>query len=437
MDCLKPHGLKTDLYELTMAQVYLERGKTERAVFSLYVRKLPEVRNFLVAGGVKRVLDLIGEFRFSKDQLRYLKSLNLFKDWFLDWLEQFEFRGNIYAIPDGRIVFNEEPILQVEADLPSAQILETFVMNAVHLETLLNSKAARIYSVAGGKILVDFGCRRAHGFEAANAAAKAALTCGWNATSNLEAGMLYNLPVSGTMAHSYVMVFGEEEAFREFYRHYPQNAVYLIDTYDVLEAAKLVVGLSKEGYKPLGVRIDSGDIPELVVEVRRLLDAEGLKDVKIIVSGGVDEYKIAEWRGLPIDGFGVGTRYVTSADKPYLDIAYKLVEYAGEPKFKLSEGKKTYPFKKQVFRFYSNGRMDYDFVTLYGEEAEGEPLVELVLRDGKPVKDLGDWKVARERFLSDFERLPEGLKGLEKVPYEVQIDARLEPENYLPKQRGE
>ncbi len=437
MDCLKPHGLKTDLYELTMAQVYLDKGKTDNAVFSLYVRKLPEVRNFLVAGGVKKVLDLIGEFKFSKDQLKYLKSLKLFKDWFLDWLEQFEFRGNIYAIPDGRIVFEEEPILQVEADLPSAQILETFVMNIVHLETLLNSKAARIYAVAEGKTLVDFGYRRAHGFEAGNAAAKSALICGWNATSNLEAGMLYDLPVSGTMAHSYVMVFGEEEAFREFYRHYPQNTIYLIDTYDVLEAARLVVRLSKEGYKPLGVRIDSGDIPKLVVEVRKLLDAEGLNDVKIIVSGGVDEYKIAEWKDLPIDGFGVGTKYVTSADKPYLDIAYKLVEYAGQPKFKLSEGKKTYPFKKQVFRFYTNGRMDYDFVTLYGEEAEGEPLVELVLKEGKPVKDLGNWRVARERFLSDFERLPEELKGFEKVPYEVQVDARLEPENYLPKPQGE
>ena len=431
MDCLKPHGLKTDLYELTMTQVYLDKGKTDRAVFSLYIRKLPEVRNFLVAGGVKRFIDHLEDFKFSKDQLRYLKSLNLFKDWFLDWLEQFEFRGNIYAIPDGRIVFEEELILQVEADLPTAQILETFAINTIHLETLLNSKAARIYAVAEGKTLVDFGYRRAHGFEAGNAAAKAALTCGWHATSNLEAGMLYDLPVSGTMAHSYVMVFGEEEAFREFYRHYPQKAIYLIDTYDVLEAARLTLKLAKEGYRPIGVRIDSGDIPKLVREVRRLLDGAGLTDVKIIVSGGVDEYKIAEWRDLPIDGYGVGTKFVTSADKPYLDMAYKLVEYAGEPKFKLSAGKKTYPFKKQVFRFYSNGKMDYDFITLYGEEAEGEPLVEWVVRDGKPIKDLGDWKVARERFLSDFEKLPEGLKGLEKVPYEVQIDARLDPERFI------
>ena len=431
MDTLKPHGLKTDLYELTMAQIYLEKGKTERAVFSLYVRKLPQERNFLVAGGVERLINHLSEFKFSKEQLRFLKSLNLFKDWFLDWLEDFSFKGNIYAIPDGRIIFQEEPIVQVEADLPTAQILETFAINIVHLETLLNSKAARIYAASSGKTLVDFGYRRAHGFEAGNIAAKAALTCGWSATSNLEAGMLFNLPVSGTMAHSYVMVFGEEEGFKEFYRHYPQKAIYLIDTYDVIEAAKLTVKLAKEGYKPVGVRIDSGDIPRLVKEVRKLLDLAGLKEVKIIVSGGVDEYKIAQWKELPIDGYGVGTKFVTSADKPYLDMAYKLVEYANEPKFKLSKGKKTYPFKKQVFRFYTKGKMDYDFVTLWGERAEGEPLIQLLVKEGKPIKDLGSWKEARERFLRDFETLPERLKGIEKAPYEVQIDARLEPQRFL------
>ena len=430
MDCLKPHGLKTDLYELTMAQIYLEKGYTDRAVFSLYVRKLPRERNFLVVGGVEEVLNHLEEFKFSKDQLRYLKSLNLFKDWFLDWLEHFEFKGNIYAIPDGRIVFYEEPILQVEADLPTAQLLETFLINAIHLRTVLNSKAARIFAAAEGKTLVDFGYRRAHGFEAGNAAAKGAMICGWNATSNLEAGMLYGLPVSGTMAHSYVMVLGEEDAFREFYKHYPDRAIYLVDTYDVMEAIKLTVRLAKEGYKPVGVRIDSGDIPTLVKEVRNFLDREGLTDVKIIVSGGVDEYKIAEWKNLPIDGYGVGTKFVTSSDRPYLDMAYKLVEYGGKPKFKLSEGKKTYPFKKQVFRFYTNGVMDYDFVTLWGENAEGEPLVEKIVENGKPVKDLGDWKISRERFLEDFRKLPQRLKGIEKEHYEVQIDARLEPEGY-------
>ncbi len=428
---MEKHGLKTDLYELTMAQIYLEKGLTGKAVFSLYVRKLPKERNFLIAGGVNRLLGELKDFRFTDRQLEYLRSLNLFKEDFIDWLSQFRFEGNIYAIPEGRIVFKEEPILQVEADLPTAQILETFVINRIHLGTVLASKAARIYAAAEGKALVDFGSRRAHGFEAANAAAYAAMVCGWNATSNLEAGFLYNLPVSGTMAHSYVMVLGEEEAFKEFYRHYPDRAIYLIDTYDVLEAARLTVNLAKEGYKPVGVRIDSGDIPKLVREVRKLLDENGLQEVKIIVSGGVDEYSIAEWKDLPIDGFGVGTKFVTSADKPYLDMAYKLVEYEGEPKFKLSEGKKTYPFKKQVFRFYTDGRMDYDFVTLYGEEAEGEPLVEKVVEEGNLLKEPGSWREARERFLEDFSRLPEGLKGLQKADYEVQIDARLEPERFL------
>ncbi|HIP86022.1 MAG TPA: nicotinate phosphoribosyltransferase [Aquifex sp.] len=432
MEAVKPHGLKTDLYELTMAQVYLQKGKTDKAVFSLYVRKLPEERNFLVSGGVERLVNQLGEFRFSKELLKFLKSLNLFKDWFLDWLEEFEFNGNIYAIPDGRIIFEEEPIVQVEADLPTAQILETFIINILHLETVLNSKAGRIYAAAKGKILVDFGYRRALGFEAGNIASKSALICGWNATSNVEAGYLYGLPLSGTMAHSYIMVFGEEEAFKEFYKTYPQKAIYLIDTYDVIKGAKLTVKLAKEGYKPIGVRIDSGDIPTLVREVRKLLNRYGLSDIKIIVSGGVDEYKIHQWGPLPIDGYGVGTKFSTSADRPYLDMAYKLVEYGGKPTFKLSKGKKTYPFKKQVFRFYNpNGRMDYDFVTFYGKQAEGEPLIVEVVKEGKPVKDLGNWKQARERFLSDFEKLPERLKGVQKEHYEVQIDARLEPERFI------
>ncbi|RTZ60753.1 MAG: nicotinate phosphoribosyltransferase [Gammaproteobacteria bacterium] len=432
MEAVKPHGLKTDLYELTMAQVYLQKGKTDKAVFSLYVRKLPEERNFLVSGGVERLVNQLGEFKFSKEQLKFLKSLNLFKDWFLDWLEEFEFKGNIYAIPDGRIIFEEEPIVQVEADLPTAQILETFIINTVHLETVLNSKAGRIYASAKGKILVDFGYRRALGFEAGNIASKSALICGWNATSNVEAGYLYGLPLSGTMAHSYIMVFGEEEAFKEFYKTYPQRTIYLIDTYDVIKGAELTVKIAKEGYKPIGVRIDSGDIPTLVREVRKLLDQNGLSDVKIIVSGGVDEYKIHRWRELPIDGYGVGTKFVTSSDRPYLDMAYKLTEYGGKPTFKLSEGKKTYPFKKQVFRFYNpNGKMDYDFVTFYGQEAEGEPLIVEVVKDGKPIRDLGNWRQARERFLSDFEKLPERLKDIQKEHYEVQIDARLEPEGFI------
>lgn len=421
------HGLKTDLYELTMAQIYLDKGLTKRAVFSLYVRKLPKERNFLVVGGVNRLLEELTNFKFSKEELLYLKSLKLFKDWFLDWLEAFSFNGNIYAIPEGRIVFYEEPIVQIEADLPTAQILETFVINRVHIGTVLASKAARIYSVAQDKILVDFGCRRAHGFEAANVAAYCALLAGWHATSNLEAGKLYDLPVSGTMAHSYVMVLGEEEAFKEFYKHYPDRAIYLIDTYDVIKAAELTLELAKKGYKPIGVRIDSGDIPTLVKKVRELLDRNGFTDIKIIVSGGVDEYVIERWKELPIDGYGVGTKFVTSSDRPYLDMAYKLVEYAGQPKFKLSEGKRTYPFKKQVFRFYSGGKFHYDFVTKYGTEVEGEPLVEKIMEKGQLLKEKENWKIARERFLSDFERLPEHLKTLQKGEYEVQIDPQLEP----------
>ena len=409
-------ALITDIYELTMAQSYLEHGKTGKAVFSLFVRRLPENRNFLVACGLETLMKSLENFKFGDRELKYLKSLGIFKDWFLDYLRELELDLEFYALEEGTIFFQNEPILQVEGPLPKAQLIETLVINLIHFETLIASKAVRNYITAKGKTLVDFGLRRAHSPMAGLLSARACYIGGFNGTSNLQAGMLYGIPVFGTMAHSYIMVFDqEEEAFRAFAKSFPDRVFLLIDTYNTVEGAKRAVKLLKEGIKVLGVRIDSGDIPELCREVRGILDQEGFKDVKILVSGGVDEYDIEKWvsEGVPIDAFGVGTKLLTSVDAPYLDIAYKLVEYEGRPKFKESPGKKTFPYKRQVWRFLKDGKFDYDKVSRFQEGG-------LVKRVRFPLPSL---KEIRERVLEQINQLPEELKSLrKKVEYRVEVD---------------
>ena len=416
---MRAKGLFTDLYELTMAQAYLETNKVGRAVFSLFVRKLPKNRNFLVSCGLEPLIEVLGEFRFSDEELRYLKSLNLFKDWFLDYLEQYQFRGNLYAIREGMIVFQNEPIVQIEGSLPEVQILETLVINIVHYNTLIASKSARCYIASKGKALVDFGLRRAHGLDAGLYGARACYITGFAGTSNLEAGKKYGIPVFGTMAHSFVMVFGEEEeAFKAFARSFPDKTVFLIDTYDTFEGAKKAIRLMKEGIKVVGVRIDSGDLLEECIRVKDLFQREGFGDIKIVVSGGLDEEDIHKLvsNGAPVDIFGVGTKVLTSADAPYLDIAYKLVEYEGKPKFKLSPGKQTFPYKRQVIRHYENGLMCYDEVIPYREGG----LVELVFKEGNLTKPLPTLKEIRETFFNELSKLPKELKSVsEKRDYNV------------------
>ncbi len=422
---MKNLGLNTDLYELTMAQSYLREGKTGRAVFSLFVRKLPKNRNFLVSAGLGTLLERIERFRFGDEEIKYLRSLGLFGEDFLEYLKDFRFSGNVYAIPEGRVFFQNEPVVQVEAPLPEAQILETLVINTIHFQVIIASKAVRSFLVSRGASLVDFGFRRAHGLEAGLLAARASYIAGFNGTSNVEAGRQFGIPVVGTMAHSYVMIFErEEDSFRAFAKLYPDKAIFLIDTYDTLGAAKKVVELAREGVPVVGVRIDSGDIVELSRKVREILDSAGLRDVKIVVSGGVDEYRIKEWfeKGAPIDAFGVGTKFITSADAPYLDMAYKLVEYEGKPKYKLSPGKKTFPYKRQVYRYYSGGKMSYDEVVRWEEKREGEPLVEKVIEGGRPIGGLPDLEQARERLMEDLRKLPEPLREIDrKAEYEVRV----------------
>ena len=413
---MESSALITDLYELTMAQSYLEHGKTGKAVFSLFVRRLPENRNFLVACGLETLMKSLENFKFGDRELKYLKSLGIFKDWFLDYLRELELDLEFYALEEGTIFFQNEPILQVEGPLPKAQLIETLVINLIHFETLIASKAVRNYIAAKGKTLVDFGLRRAHSPMAGLLSARACYIGGFSGTSNLQAGMLYGIPVFGTMAHSYIMVFDqEEEAFRAFAKSFPDRVFLLIDTYDTVEGAKKAVKLLKEGVKVLGVRIDSGDIPELCREVRGILDQESFRDVKILVSGGVDEYDIERWisEGVPIDAFGVGTKLLTSADAPYLDIAYKLVEYEGKPKFKGSPGKKTFPYKRQVWRFLKDGRFDYDKVSRFQEGG-------LVKKVSFPLPSL---KEIRERVLEQINQLPEELRSIKKkVEYKVEVD---------------
>lgn len=414
-------ALITDLYELTMAQAYLEAGKREKAVFSLFVRKLPENRNFLVSCGLEPLLEAINDFRFEEEELKYLKSIGIFKDWFLDYLESYNFKGNIYAIDEGRIIFQNEPLVQIEGPLVDVQILETLVINVMHYNTLLASKAARCYIASRGKSLIDFGLRRAHGFDAGVYGARACYIAGFAGTSNLLAGKKYSIPVFGTMAHSFIMVFEEEEdAFRAFARSFPDRTVLLIDTYDTLQGAKKALKLMKEGIKVVGVRIDSGDIESLSKEVRKIFDDEGFRDVKIVVSGGVDEMDIEKWLsdGAPVDVFGVGTKLLTSSDAPYLDMAYKLVEYEGKPKYKLSPGKKTFPYKRQVIRYYEGGFMAYDEVVPYKDGG----LVSLFVKEGSLVKKLPSLKEIRDVFMEDLSKLPEALKALDKKEeYKVMV----------------
>ncbi len=422
---MKTSPLFTDLYELTMMNAYLKAGKKEWASFELFVRKLPENRNYLVFAGLEDVVELLQNFRFSESDIDYLYSLKLFSDDFLDFLKNFRFTGKVHAMREGEIFFQNEPVLRVEAPIYEAQLFETAIMNQVHISSLIATKAARVFSVAEGRKLADFSLRRTHGFDAGMKVARSSYLCGFDGTSNVLAGKVYGIPVVGTVAHSFIMSFeSEEEAFRAYLEAFPNNGVLLVDTYDTVEGVKKAIKVAKEMGAPLkGIRLDSGDVVELSKIVRKLLDEAGFTGTKIIVSGGLDEYRVKEIleRGAPVDAFGVGTKVGTSADSPYIDFVYKLVEFNGRPVMKTSSGKKMYPGRKQVFR-EENG----DTVGVFGEELPGEPLLEKVMENGQPVKRLPTLKESREYFLERFSKLPDELKRIDqKVEYPVRISEKL------------
>jgi nicotinate phosphoribosyltransferase len=414
-------ALLTDLYQLNMIKAYLDHGRTQTAVFEFFVRKFPSRRGFLIAAGLEQALDFLEGFRFSAEELGWLGRTGRFDSKLLEQLENFRFSGDVHAMPEGTVFFPNEPILRVTAPLPEAQLAETRLMNIVHFQSLIASKAARMVLAAPDKLLVDFGLRRAHGAEAGLMAARASYIAGFAGTATVLAEKLYGIPTFGTMAHSFVQAYdSESQAFEEFARSRPQNLTLLIDTYDTETAAKKVVALAPrlkaDGITVRSVRLDSGDLIALSKSVRRILDDGGLKDVTILASGGLDEDNIREMlrARAPIDALGVGTSLTTSSDVPGLDCAYKLQEFAGLARRKHSAGKATWPGRKQVWRRYAaDGRMAGDIISIETDNQPGEPLIEPVMRAGRRIRSSPALSDSRARAARNLALLPEPLRCLD------------------------
>jgi nicotinate phosphoribosyltransferase len=415
-------ALFTDLYELTMAAAYFREGVGESATFSLFVRRLPPERAFLVAAGLADVLGYLREFRFSPRALDYLRDLRRFEPAFLEHLAALRFTGDVRAVREGTVLFADEPLLEVTAPIIEAQIVETAVINFCHVQTVLASKAARSVLAARGRSLAEFGLRRSHGMDAGMKAARAALMTGFESTSNVLAGRVYGASLSGTMAHSFIAAFPSElEAFRAYARAFPDSAVLLLDTYDTAVAARLAVQVARElaaeGHRLAGVRLDSGDLAALSREVRAILDAGGCPDVRIIVSGGLDEHDVAALltAGAPIDAFGIGTRLDVSADAPSLDMVYKLVRLGTRDVLKLSPGKETWVGAKQIVRRLDpDGHLAGDTLALEDEPvpAGAEGLLEPVMRGGVPLQPDPPLPALRARCAEQLAGLPDGLRRL-------------------------
>jgi nicotinate phosphoribosyltransferase len=422
--------LLTDLYELNMVQAYLDRGEDAEAVFEFFVRRLPARRGFLLAAGLGDALDYLETLTYSAAEIDWLKSTGRFRQNLLDYLATFRFTGDVHAIPEGSVCFASEPLIRITAPLPQAQLIETRLINILHFQTLIASKAARMVLAAPGKILSDFGLRTAHGAEAGLYSARASYLAGFAGAANVLAGERYGVPIVGTMAHSFVQVHDDEmQAFDNFARARPEGVILLIDTYDTERGAHKVVELAPrlkaDGIAIRGVRIDSGDLAAEARKVRRILNDGGLRDVIILVSGGITEDILQAMikTSAPIDGFGIGVNLAASVDVPALDCAYKLQEYAGKPKRKLSEGKATWPGRKQVWRTYgTDGRMAGDILSLETDRRPGEALIIPVMSAGKRIAPSPTLAQIRERAARELARLPEPLRRLETgFEYPVKI----------------
>jgi nicotinate phosphoribosyltransferase len=417
--------LLLDLYELTMAQSYLEQGiSSTPATFSLFARHLPRDWSFFLAAGLDDVLSYLEGLTFASEDRAYLASTGLFRSDFLDWLGALSFSGSVRALPEATVFFPHEPLLEVTAPIAEAQLVESAVLNQAHFQTLIATKAARCVIAAQGRRLVDFALRRTHGYDAGLKAARCAYLAGFDATSNVLAGQRYGIPIAGTMAHSYVATFSDElSAFRAYAQAYPDACVLLVDTYDTLDGARhaAIIGqeLAAAGHRLRGVRLDSGDLAELSFPVRTILNEAGLDDATIFVSGSLDEHGIAAAlaRGAPIDAFGVGSRLGTSADAPYLDMAYKLVEIGGRPVLKLSTGKATWPGPKQVWRRVSGPDRWEDYVGLADEKppADSQALLVEVMRNGLRMATR-DSSTARAHAHEEFSALPSTYRVLADPP---------------------
>lgn len=430
-DAQRASALFTDLYELTMLQAFVAEDMHEEAVFTLSARALPDARNYLIACGIETVLDDLAALAFTPAEIEYLASLGRFSEPFLQWLATLRFTGSVRAVPEGTPVFGDTPILEVSAPLPQAQLVETLLLNRIHTQTLLATKARRIVHAAQGRPVLDFGARRAHGIDAATDGARAFAIGGVAATSNLLAGQRHGLPVAGTMAHSYVQAHASERAaFAAFARQYP-DTVLLVDTYDTLGGVQEVIRLARrlgEAFAVRGLRLDSGDFFDLVPRVRRMLDDAGLEKLEIVVSGGLDEYRISELlaAGAPVDRFGVGSEMAVSRDAPSLELVYKLCAYAGRDRMKLSTGKPVLPGPKQVFRV-SEGDTDVrDIIATAEESMPGRPLLSTVMRDGRRVADAGPTLDAlRAQAETAFRRLPPAVQALDGAAYPVAVSDQL------------
>lgn len=425
--------LLTDLYQLTMLEAYLEHGRTETAVFEFFVRKLPGRRGFLMAAGLEQAVEFLENLALSPDELDWLRRSGRFRLATIDWLAGLRFTGDIDAIPEGTVFFGDEPILRVTAPLPVAQLVESRLINILHYQSLVASKAARMVLAAPGRRLVDFGFRRAHGAEAGLMAARASYVAGFDGTATALAGKLWGVPLYGTMAHSFVQAFDDEAAaFEAFARARPDGLTLLIDTYDTEDGARKVTALAPQlkaaGIAVAGVRLDSGDLAPLSRSVRRILDEGGLDDTTIFASGGLDEDDLLVLVGenAPIDGFGMGTSLTTSSDVPALDCAYKLQEYAGLARRKLSTGKATWPGRKQVWRRYrADGVMAGDILSTHDDAAQGEALVQPVLRGGRRMAVAPTLAEIRDHAARELARLPEPLRRLQPFAYPVEVGDRL------------
>ncbi len=435
-------GLLTDLYELTMAAGYVQNRFSARATFELFVRSLPRRRNYLVAAGLEQALDFLENVRFSSEDISYLRGLPFFRHVhadFFDYLSQFQFTGDVRALPEGTVFFPGEPLLRVTAPIAEAQLVETSLLSILHFQTLIASKAARVTTAAAGRPVVEFGSRRAHGMEAGVLAARAAFIGGCEGTSNTYAGRRFGIPVYGTQAHSWIMAHEDEaQAFRDFLNVFPEQSTLLVDTYDVHAAIEKIIAL---GRKPGGVRLDSGDVLADSLWVRKRLDQVGWNDVQIFASGDLDEERIETLvrNGARIDAFGVGTALSTSADSPYVGVIYKLVEVdLGDTvrnAAKFSQEKITYPGRKQVFRFTGeNGKFSSDVIGLDEESFQGGvPLLVPVMRGGKRLEPAGKdsrdtMQRARNRCLADRARIPESVLALRAAepPFPVRYSEQLE-----------
>lgn len=429
--------LFTDLYELSMARVYHAEDMNREAVFELFFRQLPEERNYVLACGQNHALQALLDFQITAAEIDWLASLDRFPLDFLRFLGDLRFTGDVEVIPEGSVVFPREPVMRVRAPLIQAQLVETLLLNTVHAQSVLASKAARVIEAADGRPVMDFGARKAQGREGAMNLARTSWIAGASGTSNMEAGEALGIPVLGTMAHSFVQAHDDEkQAFRDFSRHWPETTL-LVDTWDTLRGVDRVIellGESSDNPPPASaIRLDSGDLLDLSKKARQKLNDAGLVDVKIVASSGLDEYAIRRLlvNGAPIDGFGVGTEWAAISDAPSIDFAYKLAEYDGEPRIKASSNKSTWPGSKQVWRSWKDGIMNGDTITAADEPApEGaEPLLKTAIRNGRAEEGaIPDLQAVRDHALTSIQSLPDAIRRLQPAgfPYPVAISDRLE-----------